>query len=99
MEEEFNEEALTKRCIDCAIGSYKQCDECLRNIIGTLNVRVASYRNRMKENKVWLADLIDTSKVCLLDNRFPSFEYEKLIFQLEAKLKELRSMEEVRNNE
>lgn len=38
----------------------------------------------------WLSDLIDVSKMCLLDKK-PSEEYDKLMFQLESKLKELQS--------
>jgi len=36
--------------------------------------------------KGWLVNLIDTSKICLLDKR-PSPEYDKLMFQLESKVK------------
>ena len=40
----------------------------------------------------WLTRLIDVSKICL-SNKEPSKEYDKLMFQLESKLKNRRSKE------
>lgn len=49
----------------------------------------------MKNKKTikWLSDLIETSEMCLpqhIKNTKPSTEYDKLMFQLKSKLKELQ---------
>jgi len=49
-----------------------------------------------KEFLEWLLDLIDTSKICLLDKK-PSEEYDKLMFQLESKSKKLKKEVEEKN--
>lgn len=39
------------------------------------------------KDRRWLRNIIDTAKLCLHDKK-PSEEWEKLMFQLEAKSKE-----------
>lgn len=62
------------------------CNIIRKEVIKVFKKRVSDAKRELIN---WLSNLIDTSKKCLLDKK-PSEEYNKLMFQLEFKLKELK---------